>query len=90
MLDFFLNGVKIEVDRSGDTFVLQYPCGSDHTNCFPYFCVLPPGSFQFQVWDGSGGTTNEYYIGYGGYSEGIIELHEPTEAYFLLVLKVFQ
>ena len=62
MLNFSVNGENINIEPDNSTFTLPYPCDNDHTNCFPYFCVLPPGSFLLRVWGGSGGTKNSSLI----------------------------
>ena len=82
MLEFTFNGEIIDIERNNNTYILPYPCLNDQTHCSPYFCLLPAGSFLFEVIGGSGGTSDSNYVGYGGISEGILSLEEPTDSFF--------
>ena len=84
MLEFTLNGNIINIEENDNSYTLTYPCLSDQSHCFPFFCVLPPGSFLFEVFGGSGGSPSPSHIGYGGYSAGIVEIKEPTNSFFFV------
>ena len=63
-----------------NTFVLNYPCDEECSDCSPYFVSLPPGSYLLEAWGAEGG----YNGGKGGYSRGILRLQKRTDTYIYI------
>ena len=81
-LKFTLNNNFVNVDSYQNTYFLPYPC-EDHTTCYPYVSLLPPGVYNLEVWGAQGGSYNEVNVGgKGGYSRGLLKLNSQTRAYF--------
>jgi hypothetical protein len=82
LLHFTLNGENYPINHYQNNYTLSYPC-STQTECWPLICNLPPGYYQFELFGASGGSNNNY-IGYGGYSTGILLLFLKTLSYFYI------
>ena len=82
-INFRINSLSHEtknISYSGNSVILQYPCGDILDECSPYYAQLPPGTYIFEVWGAQGGFDG----GKGGYSEGVIRLNKPTKLFFFI------
>ena len=68
------------------TYSLNYPCGTEKTDCYPIEADLPKGVYLLEVWGAAGGippqSTNQQSR--GGFSKGILKLSKPTKAFFYI------
>ena len=71
------NNWRQNVVEKDSTYILNYPCGSDCSQCSPYTSILPRGAYILEVWGAQGGLGG----GKGGYSKGILRLSEATTVY---------
>ena len=64
--------------------IFPYPC-SDSSFCYPIEIFLRKGSYLLEVWGASGGysegQTNQYTLGKGGYSRGVLKLSGRTKLF---------
>ena len=72
-----VNIVGKPINYSGDTVF-----GFDYTGSEQTFTVPVSGTYKLETWGAQGGTFNDnYYGGYGGYSQGIVNLSSNQEIY---------
>ena len=64
------------INYTGDTV-----CNFDYTGGEQNFTVPVSGTYKLETWGAQGGSTYDYYGGYGGYSSGAISLTENDVAY---------
>ena len=65
----------LKVSTFQNSFVFDYPCSTIDI-CTNYIVKLPRNRYIFEAWGAEGG----YNGGRGGYTKGILTIHETTEA----------
>ena len=76
LLNESIGNLSIEnIDKN--TYILRYPCEDNLETCTPYFSIIPPGNYIFEVWGAQGG----YGGGKGGYSIGVKKIKSPVVVY---------
>ena len=58
---------------------LPYPCDKN-TSCYPITINLPKNTYLIEVWGAQGGNEG----GKGGYSRGILHIHEEVKMFFYI------
>ena len=64
--------------------VFEYPCGENYSHCYPINHTLYKGWYSLEVWGASGGSNDTEHVGLGGYSYGIITIHQETQIFIYL------
>ena len=71
---------SLNITYANQSIILGYPCGQVFDNCTPYYGLLTPGSYIFEVWGGQGGFDG----GKGGYSHGIFSTNRAIPIYIFI------
>ena len=82
-INFRINSLSHEtknISYSGNSVILQYPCGDILDECSPYYAQLPPGTYIFEVWGAQGGFDG----GKGGYSTGVFSINRNVPIYVFI------
>ena len=61
-----------------------YPCGSNKISCYPIEVILPAGTYRFECYGASGGTSGNGIGGYGAYVSGYIKLKTQKRMFLFI------
>ena len=84
-----ISGSSLNISQTKKQTIFYYPCSS-WDECTPYVVDLESGVYQFELWGAQGGgveweTCTPFTPGgKGGYTSGIIQLHERSRFYLFI------
>jgi hypothetical protein len=64
-----------------------YPCGDNKISCHPIEVFLPAGTYRFECYGASGGTSGNGTGGYGAYVSGNIKLNSIKQMFLFIGAK---
>ena len=76
------NGTQ-NVKQINNSYIFDYPCGNDLTDCTYYVVTLRRGTYAFEAWGAQGGGGGGE-PGKGGYSRGVISIPNRRTIYLFI------